>query len=273
MSKLLKMMAIATTLLVASLHAESQTPKTLKASISLKIDRPGGANGASVAWHPVQKKYYAAQAGNETFPMEVFDEKGKMLSDDKLETMFDVRGFWYNPNTKTLQANGYDNNGWAEYKLNGKGIPTAVTKMDKEAGKPDAQSVGIYDPKNNVVYYLDFNSSSLERHVMKDGVSDTSIALHLGAKSKDEIKDPIPDDIKGNYNENAIIYTGIAKSEIGVLNFNDKQIELYNIGTGLRTQILKLPSDAPVQASLNFSYSNGTYWLYDKTERIWHGYK
>mgnify|MGYP003330496660 FL=1 len=142
MSKLLKMMAIAAVLLVASLHAESQTPKTLKPTITLKIDRSGGANGASVAWHPVQKKYYAAQAGNETFPMEVFDEKGKMLSDNNLETMFDVRGFWYNPKTKTLQANGYDTYGWAEYKLNGKGIPTSVTKLDIEAGKPDPQSVG-----------------------------------------------------------------------------------------------------------------------------------
>ncbi len=108
---------------------------------------------------------------------------------------------------------------------------------------------------------------------MKDGVSDSSIALHLGAKSKDEIEEPVSADVKGNYNENAIIYTGIAKSEIGVLNFSDKQIELYNLATGLRTQILKLPSGAPVQASLNFSYCNGTYWLYDKTDRVWHGYK
>ncbi len=249
-----------------------QIPKTLKEVITLRIDRPGGANGASVAWHPVQKKYYAAQAGNETFPMEVFDAKGKMLSNSELETFFDVRGFWYNPNTKTLQANGYDNNGWVNYKLNGKGIPVSVDKMDTDPGKPDAQSVGVYDPKKNVVYYFDYSTVGIERHKMKDGVSDTTIPLHLGAKTKDDILSD-QDDKKTNYNENTLVFTGTAGAEIGLLNITDKQIELYSIATGLMTKVLRLPDGAPVESSLNFSYSNGIYWLNDKTERIWHGYK
>ncbi len=218
------------TLLVASIlmigfTANAQKPVTLKQVLTLRIDREGGANAASVAWHPVQKKYYAAQAGNETFPMEVFDANGKMLSDDKLETMADVRGFWYNPNTKALQANCYDTGGWVEYKLNGKGTPASVLNMNKEPGKPDAQSVGAYDPKKNVVYYFDYSTVGVERHKMSDDVSDTTISLHLGAKTKSDIKDD-QDVAKTNYNENTIIFTGIAGSEIGLLNVTDKQIEL-----------------------------------------------
>ena len=275
-----KLKILVSVLLIVGFHTNAQKPKTtgiqqpktLKQVLTLHIDREGGANAANVAWHPVQKKYYAAQAGNETFPMEVFDANGRMLSDNNLETIIDIRGFWYNPNTKTLQANGYDNTGWAEYKLNGKGIPTSIVKIDIEPGKPDPQSVGAYDAKKNVVYFFDYSTVGVERHKMTDGVSDTTIALYLGAKTKNDI---VADQktIKANYNENALIYTGIAGSEIGLLNVNDKQIELYNIATGLMTKVLKLPDGAPVERSMNFSFCNDIYWLNDKTERVWHGYK
>ncbi len=275
-----KLKILVSVLLIVGFHTYAQKPKTtgdqqpktLKQVLTLHIDRPGGANAANVAWHPVQNKYYAAQAGNETFPMEVFDANGRMLSDNNLETMVDVRGLWYNPNTKTLQANGYDNNGWVEYKLNGKGIPASITKMDIETGKPDPQSVGAYDPKKNVLYYFDYTTVGIERHKMSNGVSDTTIALHLGAKTKGDIVNE-QEVTKANYNENALIFTGIAGSEIGLLNVNDKQIELYNLATGLMTKALKLPDGAPVESSLNFSFCNGIYWLNDKTERVWHGYK
>jgi hypothetical protein len=253
-------------------YGQKQNAKPLKQVMTLKIDREGGANGASVAWHPVQKKYYAAMAGNISFPMEVFDANGKMLSNDTLETMFDVRGLWYNPATKTLQSNGYDDFGWSEYKLNAKGIPVANRKLTVVTSQPDPQSVGAYDAKKNVVYFYDAQSTGIERHKMKDGTSDTTILLHPGIKNKADIDGGL-EDTKENYNGNAIIFTGIPHSEIGLLNVREAKIELYNIADGLLTKELKLPDDAPVQASLNFCFTNGIYWLFDKTERIWHGYK
>ena len=48
--------------------------KTLSQVMKLKISAShGGSNGASVAWNPVSKKYYAAMAGNRDFPLEIFD--------------------------------------------------------------------------------------------------------------------------------------------------------------------------------------------------------
>ena len=256
-------------------NAQKQTTgdKSLKQVLTLKIDREGGANGANVAWHPGQKKYYAAMAGNETFPMEVFDASGKILSPDNLETMFDVRGLWYNPVSKTLQANGYDNFGWSDYKLDAKGIPVSSRKLSVITSQPDAQSVAAFDTKNNVLYFYDYSLAGLERHNMKNGASDTTIQLHLGVKTKEGITGSENVDLKDNYNQNAIIYTGIPKAEIGLLNVIDRQIELYNLANGLMTQVLKLPDGAPAEASLNFCYTNGIYWLFDKSGREWHGYK
>ncbi len=236
--------------------------------MKLRIDREGGANGANVAWHPVHKKYYAAQAGNMTFPLIVFDANGSKVSSDDLTTMWDVRGFWYNPNTRTLQANGYNDFGLAEYPISSQGIPLEPMKLDIPSSQPSSQSAGAYDARNNILYFYDMDKVGLEPHRMSDGQVYRNIPLHLGNKSGDEA-----DALKYNYNESAIVFTGIAQAEIGLLNVQKKQIELYNVSTGYMTKTLRLPSGAPVEPTLNFSYCNGTYWLFDKGARVWYGYR
>ena len=85
-------------LLVASTLAFGQTTVGIKEKLRLQMPEGSGSNGASVAWHPVLKRYYAAFAGNADFPLGIFDEKGKRLSADNLTTQIDVRGLWYNEN-------------------------------------------------------------------------------------------------------------------------------------------------------------------------------
>src|SRR5687768_9931926 len=123
--------------------ATAQPVKELKKVLELKIPREGGANGASVTWHPGLKKYYAAMAGNTTYFIGVYDTKGTRLNPTTQETMFDIRGLWYNPNTKTIQMNGYEDFGWAEYKLDSKGFPTSVKNIHEGMNQPEEQSVGV----------------------------------------------------------------------------------------------------------------------------------
>ena len=245
---------------------------TLKEVMTLKIDREGGANGANIAWHPKEKKYYAAMAGNESFPMEVFDAKGKMLSDNSLETFFDVRGLWYNSAAKALQMNGYDNAGWAEYKLNNKGIPISALKLSISVTQPDAQCVGAFDDKTGSLYYYDYATTTVQKYNIKTGDKGDAVELHLGAKTSKDIKEG-DETTKDLYNQNAIIFTGIPHAEIGLLNVDAHSIDLYNMATGFLTKSLKLPENAPAENSLNFSFCNGIYWTFDKKDRVWHGYK
>lgn len=115
--------------------------------IELKVPKEGGANGAGIVWHPIQKKYYAAMAGNKSFSLAVFDEKGHLLSSPDQSALLDVRGLWYNSKTKTIQANGYDAAGWWEYQLDNKGMPTSIKELKSGKNQPDAQSCGAYDSK------------------------------------------------------------------------------------------------------------------------------
>ena len=64
----------------------SKTPAKeiqLKKVLTLAMPGEDGSNGASVAWHPLLKLYYAAMAGNAIYNLGVFDAKGKLVVDKK----------------------------------------------------------------------------------------------------------------------------------------------------------------------------------------------
>jgi len=146
-------------LLAIGFDTKAKKHKPLKRVLTLKADRPGGTNGASIAWDPEHQKYYAAISGNTYFPMFVYNAEGKIVSDNMLETMFDVRGLWYNTTTRTLQANGFKNYGVAEYKMDTGYLPESVKKLPLQSKQPNDQAIGAYDPGQNALYFYDHDSS------------------------------------------------------------------------------------------------------------------
>jgi hypothetical protein len=262
MKKILLLLLVACTVNTAG----AQTKRELKKVTELVMPGEEGSNGAAVVWHPVQKKYYAAFAGNAIFPMAVFDSKGKEISDGTLTTDYDLRGMWFNPKTKTIEANCYDTSGWIRYQLNVKGIPGSPVVFLSGMNQPSEQSVGAYNPKNSSMYFLTADGVSVYK---LDGTNTSTIAL----KKTAEEDDMIFDDDNEDYNHSTVIYTGIPKAELGILNMTDKTIDLFNSATGIYTSSWTLPEDVPVNPLFNFAYANGIVWLFDKSSRTWLGYK
>lgn len=268
-------LALASFLSLGALMTAAQSAKPLKKVMDLKMPEGGGANGAAVAWHPVQQKYYAAMAGNATYTLGIFSATGKLLSPEDQTTFFDIRGLWYNPAKKALQMNGYNENGWAQYKLTAKGFPDSAIVLYTGMHQPYEQSTGAFNAKENIVYFLN-EDGNIDKYSMKDGIYLDAIELHPGKAKKTDIDEEEEDydiDPLENYNKSTVIYTGIAGAEIGLLNHSSNQIELYNLKTGLMTKSFSFPTDAPVPQFLNFSCTNGIYWLFDKEARTWKGYK
>lgn len=238
----------------------------------LPNDEFPGTRGASVAWHPIQKKYYAVMAGNVKFPAAVFDAKGIRLSSDNLTTMADCRGLWYNAVTKKIEGNQYSDYGWFTYILDSKGIPKDVEVREEEQCQPSEQCAGVYSTENNKVYFLS-GSELYEYNAAKCQVEGTTV-IHFGKAKKGDIS---PDEdatlSPEYYNSSTLVYTGTKKAEFGFLNPDEGQIELYDKSTGLLTSILRLPSDAPMEEYFNFAYANGIFWLFDIEARKWVGYK
>lgn len=264
-------------LLVASSGVMAQG-RTLKKVLELKMPKTAGddmcgTRGAGVCWNPITKKYYAAFAGNVGYPLGVFDATGKLLSDEDLTTLQDLRGIWYNPVTKKIFGNTYNDGGWFSYKMDKSGIPVDAITDFPGMNQPDEQSVGAYNAAGKSVCFL--NKGKIVFYGVNNATAmDNSLPIHFGRKKSDgPAEDENPDNENSDYNTNAIIYTGISNAEIGLLNVPERRIELYDIKLGFLQQKLKIPDEAMVESTFNFSYSNGIYWLFDMENRVWKGFK
>ncbi len=257
-----------------TITAQSGSTKPLKKAMTLLMprtvdDEMPGKRGASVVWHPLQKKYYAAMAGNMGFPLGVYDATGKLLSDDSLNTNEDIRGIWYNPDVKEIQGNTYNDYGWFSYQLNSKGIPVSSKILMEGMNQPSDQSVGAYSFIRKEVMFL--YDGYVEFYSITDALPNGEpLAIQWGRTKADGVEESLgtPEE----YNS-TVIYTGIKGAELGFLNIVDMQIELYDINNGFLTRELKLPEDAPMNLMFNFAYTNGMYWLFNMENRTWTAYK
>ncbi|MDZ4794801.1 MAG: hypothetical protein SGI83_11030 [Bacteroidota bacterium] len=247
------------------------TAKPLKKVISLAMPGETGNNGASVVWHPLFKKYYASYAGNTSYPMAVFDVTGKQLSPDELETMFDVRGMWYNTVSKQIEANGYDASGWVSYSLDSKGIPEEIENLHDGQVQPDPQSVGAFDAAKKRISFLK-NGSIFSYSLAGEEAADVVDLKRKGVSPATEGELEEEGESEEKYNSTSLCYTGIPNAEFAIMNYGEMQIELYN-RKGILTKAFKIPDDTLLYTNFNFAYANGIWWLFDKGEKKWFGFK
>lgn len=261
--------------LVAQTANQAHTP-SLKKVVELQMpktedDDMPGTRGACIAWHPIQKKYYAAFAGNMDYPLGVFDPKGKLLSDEEQTTMIDTRGLWYDAVSKMITGNAYSENGWFSYNLDKTGLPIDLKTIKEGMNQPDPQSVGVYNPVTKQVLFV--YRGQVYKYDSKAQLLD-SMAIHWGRKKADGVdEDEDVTEINEDYNTTSLVYTGIKGQELGFLNISSKEIELYDIKTGFLVKSLTLPETATTESTFNFAYTNGIYWLFDMEARKWIGYK
>jgi len=245
--------------LAAVAQGYSQKTVSLKKALELKMPGETGTNGAAVVWHPVLKRYYAAFAGNATFPFAVFDSKGVIKSQPELSCGDDLRGMWYNPATKGLEANLYGGEEVISIPLDKDGFPLeAHENLTTWQDQYNEQGVASFDPTSKKLLYLD------EDHI---NVIDPEDDYLMG----DEIK--LPTDLLTKSLHSTMVVTGGAKPQYAFLDYDEKKIYLVNRTTLKVEGTLALPKETIVKNFLNFSYANGIYWIFDIENRKWVGYK
>jgi hypothetical protein len=227
-------------------------------TLSLQLKGMEGKNGNAVIYNPDKELYYASIAGNEIYPLETFDLNGKNLFQG--ETGADVRGVWYNSKTKNLEANCYSEIGYYVIKTDSRGYAgTGVEEILSGMNQPSPNSCGNIDNKGNTVLF--YHSGSIFGYNRETGKkSDMSIYLNMPTTLE-------------NINTTAFIYTGKKKMEIGLLNYQHKEVYLFNIKSGEHTATVKLPIDAVTHNRFRFGFANGYIFLFDIDTRVWTGYQ
>tara|TARA_Y100000385_G_scaffold291774_1_gene372225 strand:+ start:10906 stop:11709 length:804 start_codon:yes stop_codon:yes gene_type:complete len=248
--------------LIGSFTANAQLIDYPKSSFSLVLKSDNGTNGSGVAYDPAKQLYYTIIAGNSSFPLEVFNSSGKHLF-PVAEAGNDLRGIWWNKKAKSLEGNCYGENGIVKIGLTSTGSPSSSgnTTIFEGSGevRPTGNSCGVYDAKKKELYY--FENETFKVFKRKTGALSRKIEPDLTSSERREL------------NYTSMIYTGIKRGELGLLDVNARKVYLFNKKTGAKTATINLPNDAPVSDRFAFSYANGYIFLFDKDLRTWYGYK
>ena len=243
--------------------------------ITLKMPGEDGSNAGAVVWHPTLKKYYTSMIGNAIYPMAIFDAKGKQVGEE-IEAGHDLRGMWFNPATKNIEFNCYDEGGIGHVVLGKDGSITEALIDLEGKNQPAAQSLGVYYKNGNRILYLNEMMEAV-LYDSKTGESvKTLVKIFPGCKTKAEADEQNEEDLVDRMTErnvSCVQYTGVAKQELAILNVYSHKIELYDQKTGLMTREIRLPEELALEHNFNFSYNNGIWWFFNKEEREWVGYK
>lgn len=224
-----------------------------------------GVDGASVAWHPVHQVYIAGMTGGPQAPLCLFDAQGKKI--DSTTTQVDLRGLWYNPNTREIEGNRYDSAQVFTYALDKKGKPQKVVANYEGETFPEAQSIATVLPQQNMLLFLQGTLVNLYDLKTADFLNFFNIAdLH----AKEDFK--LSED-EQQYNSLVILTTNQPGRELALLNIQERTIELFDVVKGGKTFTLFLPKDQPTYGAFNAAYANGIFWLFDNQRRVWNGYQ
>jgi hypothetical protein len=229
----------------------------------IALPEGSGTNAAGVAYHPDFKYLYFAMAGNADYPLYVYDGEGQYVDD--VTGGIDFRGIWYNPDTKQLEANAYNDDEVYTITLNDKGIPTGVkgtgvkcadAKIDNAAWAyvPGSKLIMAYNPDADRIVLCD----------RKTGVRKKSVPL---AKVNDG----------ATVNSTTIMYTDIQGKELALVNVTDNALWLYDAKTGKHTETIMLPdldSDFLILPErFNMAWTEDIIWVFDTEFRTWYAFQ
>lgn len=229
-----------------------------KASLKLTFKGYRGSNASAIVYNPKKQLYYSVIAGSYRYPLETFDSQGKSIY--QAQAGMSTRGMWWNPNTKQLERNV--KKGIVASPLNAQGYAESDSlKVILEANlhQPNGNSCGVYDPDADEVLYYSYEK--IYRYSRKDAQLISSYYL-IGLPTDGD-----------NLSANSMIYTGKAGMEIGLLDYKNKKVHLFDKTTRKFVNTIDLPQNAVTSKEYRFGYANNHVWLFDIGERSWVGYK
>ncbi len=252
----MKQLLLLTGLLFVGIGNAQSLKTTAICDQTLAIQSESGTNGLGVTYDAQNKIYYTAFAGNMSYPLEAFTESGTLKYSTELGV--DARGFWYNPTTKKLEGFSYDNGGSYQTTVTG-GVASTTLDVGKTYGE-DAQAVGVYCDKLKSVMFVSNGEAIFYK---KPGGKAKIVKLSMPSAE--------------SLNANGPMYTGVKGKEIGLLNFETMEVELFSASSGKKTGTVALETEACVSEidvpySFRVSYANGKVWIFDTDSRQWLGF-
>lgn len=137
------------------LSAQCTILEVARPNQTLSVSENGTDNRSGLTYRADKAVYYSINAGNSSYPMDVFAASGKPLAAPSQG--FDYRSIWWNPRSSQLEGNGYDELGiFIQTLEKDDGLPTGEGNIIFKGAQPDIQSVGDFDYRDNeILYYFE----------------------------------------------------------------------------------------------------------------------
>ena len=208
---------------------------------------PAPCNHGGVAYNPEKDLYYKVRAGSSVYFLRTYDSNGNILFETPAN--FDFRNLWWNPNTNSLEGNGFANGGYRVVDLDANGYALGSGTNTPGQNQPTTQSMCEYDyDADEVIHYHDGRIYRFDHQTVAPLGNYPITGL------------PVP---FTNLNDNTVGYSGVAGKEIMVYDRVEKKVYFINKANGQYVGEIQLPADAPVPASFNMSFANDEIWLGD----------
>lgn len=216
-----------------------------------------GTNASAVTYIPEKDWYVTCIAGNADYPIEVFDRNGKTIS--STTAGMDLRGIWYNPATKCIEANCYGTVGWVSRTISADGtLGDSWTTIREGQFQPDLQSVLAFIPKaNKLVTPIETGFSFWGR---KNGRQ--KVVFHHGTPGASD----------WYVNPFCAGYTGNDAYPLAILELNGEQVLFFDL-KGKYLGATKIEGGLPEMDGFRFAFANRHAFIYDETARTWSAYR
>ncbi len=240
-----------------ALNAQKKPLANPTLDITYFVQGEGGANGLTVVYNPDNGYYYAIQAGNAGFPLEMFNSKGENIYSTTAKK--DCRGFWYNPKLKCFEGTMYMGGTFKMY-LDGSGFPTNAIMLGNSMDfvPPSEQVQTVCDVKKGEMYC--YESGTIHVFNQKTNKKKKKITLKNCPVSWDYV------------NPYAMFFTGYKNYEFGLYDVVNMKVLLFN-AKGVYTESVQMPFDVPQIEWFRLGFTNDRVFLYDGDYRAWYGYK
>ena len=224
----------------------------------ISLDCPNGtSNRSGVAWNPAEDLYYSCNAGADTYPFETFSSAGGAAISTSTGGI-SWRGLWWNPTLNQVEGNAHSTTGWYKKDLDANGYALSTnTNIFPGQNQPNVQSCGDLDYDANEVIFYD--AGSIFRYDRSTGAAISNYTLNN-----------MP---AGTLSSYTAIYTGCVGNEIGVYDYSNQRLLLFDKSTGDFSTSVQLPSTAPAIINFNMSYANDLFWLFDINASTWHSFE
>ncbi len=224
--------------------------------VMLSSSSGGTDNRSALAYNPVDDLYYSVNAGSGSYPLDVYDGTGLLISSNASND--DWRGLFWDNNTVMAFGNEIGGGQVTKIDIDANGLPIGSSSMFNLNPVPaNSQACASFDSDLNEIIIWN-GSNPVVFYDGSTGMQTRTLTLSI------PVTTPI-----SNINSTSIVYGECIGAELGLYDYVSGEVLWFDKNSGDFDVSTSLGAVYPGTDRFNFAYSNNLVWIYDRNANQW----